>query len=66
MAGKIEPVKQDQDSVKHDIRNQLSNIAFCAEQLRFELPQLNDDIKFYIDTIAAGCKKINELLRNTD
>ncbi|NCD69423.1 hypothetical protein [Mucilaginibacter agri] len=52
--------------VKHDIRNQLSNMTLCVEQLRFELPDVSDDILFYIDTIAAGCVKINELLKKTD
>ncbi|OKS89048.1 hypothetical protein [Mucilaginibacter polytrichastri] len=53
-------------SLKHDIRNQLSNITLCVEQLKFELPEQNEDITFYIETIAAGCKKINELLKSTD
>ena len=52
--------------LKHDIRNQLSNIALCVEQLKFELPNQTEDIAFYIETIAAGCKKINDLLKSTD
>jgi hypothetical protein len=66
MADKTEKIDPAMGSLKHDIRNQLSNIALCAEQLRFELPEISEDITFYIDTIAAGCKKINELLKGTD
>ena len=66
MADEHDKIDPALGSLKHDIRNQLSNIALCAEQLRFELPEVNEDITFYIDTIAAGCKKINELLKGTD
>jgi hypothetical protein len=66
MADEHEKIDPAIGSLKHDIRNQLSNIALCAEQLRFELPEPGEDITFYIDTIAVGCKKINELLKNTD
>lgn len=61
------PEKTGLAMVKHDIRNQLSNMTLCVEQLRFELPDgLSEDILFYIETIAAGCVNINELLKKTD
>ena len=48
--------------VKHDIKNQLSNISLALEQLRFEIPDQNEDCKYYLDTIFASVKKINTLL----
>lgn len=46
----------------HDIRNQLSNISLALEQLRFEIPDQNEDCKYYLDTIFSSCKKINTIL----
>lgn len=66
MADDSEKIDPALGSLKHDIRNQLSNITLCVEQLKFELPDQTEDITFYIETIAAGCKKINELLKSTD
>jgi nitrogen-specific signal transduction histidine kinase len=48
--------------VKHDIKNQLSNISLALEQLRFEVPDQNEDSKYYMDTIFSSVKKINTLL----
>ena len=55
----------ENDSVrklKHDVKNQLSNIILALNQLEFELPDVNADQKVYIDTINDSCKKINQLL----
>jgi hypothetical protein len=49
-------------TLKHDIRNQLSNIIMAIEQLRYELPQVSDDCRFYIKTINDSCSRINGLL----
>ena len=49
--------------IRHDIRNQLSNINLSVEQLRYEIPDdAGSDSAFYINTIAVSCAKINLLL----
>jgi len=48
--------------LKHDIKNQLSNIILAISQLEYELPDPNPDQQFYLDTINDSCKKINSLL----
>ena len=49
--------------IRHDIRNQLSNINLSIEQLKYEIPDdATSDTAFYINTIAMSCAKINLLL----
>jgi nitrogen-specific signal transduction histidine kinase len=48
--------------LRHDIRNQLSNVHLALEQLKYELPGINDESLFYIELIDTSAKKINELL----
>ena len=50
--------------LKHDVKNQLSNINLAIEQLRYELPDPTTDCVFYMDTIASSCAKINSLLKD--
>ena len=51
-------------TLKHDIRNQLSNIQLALEQLRYEIPEeSNADCTFYMDTIAMSCAKITLLIK---
>ena len=51
-------------TLKHDIRNQLSNIYLALEQLRYEIPEnAGPDCSFYIDTIAESCTKLTSLLK---
>ncbi|MBS7565433.1 hypothetical protein KHS38_13560 [Mucilaginibacter sp. Bleaf8] len=52
--------------LKHDVKNQLSNIHLAVEQLRYELPDPSSDTIFYMDTIATSCAKINDLLKGLD
>jgi nitrogen-specific signal transduction histidine kinase len=52
--------------LKHDIKNQLSNIHLALEQLKYELPELNDDGKFYVDMIVTSATKINTLLNEVE
>ena len=53
--------------VRHDIRNQLSNINLSIEQLKYELPDdAASDTSFYLNTIAVSCAKINLLLNDLD
>ena len=68
-----EPVKDDTFDgdnirrVRHDIRNQLSNINLSLEQLKYEIPDdVGSDSEFYIATIATSCEKINLLLNDLD
>ncbi len=49
--------------LKHDIKNQLSNIMIAVEQLRYELPNANNDCAFYMDAISSSCEKINLILK---
>ncbi len=50
--------------VRHDIRNQLSNIQLAAEQLRYEVPSdASEDYMLYINLIAESCGKINDFLK---
>lgn len=51
--------------LKHDVKNQLSNIHLALEQLKYELPDLSEDCLFYIDTIKTSSTKINSLLNET-
>jgi nitrogen-specific signal transduction histidine kinase len=52
--------------LKHDIRNQLSNVHLALEQLKYELPDINDEGLFYIEMIDTSAKKINELLSDAE
>lgn len=50
--------------IRHDIRNQLSNIQLAAEQLRYEIPpDASDDYLLYINLITESCGKINDFLK---
>ena len=51
-------------TIKHDIKNQLSNILLLAEQLKYEVPDTNPDCLMYIDMISASTKKIDEILNS--
>ena len=49
--------------IRHDIRNQLSNINLAIEQLKYEIPDdAGSDSEFYINTIGISCAKINLML----
>ena len=43
---------QDLRLLKHDIKNQLSNIHLALDQLRYEVENPNTDLIFYMDTIV--------------
>ena len=62
----FESDKSPEDKVRrlrHDIRNQLSNINLAVEQLKYEIPDdAGSDSEFYINTIAISCAKINMML----
>jgi nitrogen-specific signal transduction histidine kinase len=50
-------------NLKHDIKNQLSNIHLALEQLRYEVSDPTADALFYMDTIAMSSAKIDSLLK---
>ena len=50
--------------LRHDIKNQLSNIHLELEQLRFELPDASEDCIFYMDLISKSSTKIDTLLKD--
>jgi nitrogen-specific signal transduction histidine kinase len=52
--------------LRHDIKNQLSNLFLAVEQLRYEIPEPSEDCLFYLDLIAKSSAKINTLLRETE
>ena len=49
-------------TLKHDIKNQLSNIYLALEQLRYEIPNASEDCIFYLDSISMSSAKIDKLL----
>ncbi|OOQ60616.1 hypothetical protein [Mucilaginibacter pedocola] len=49
-------------TLKHDIKNQLSNITLAIEGLRFELEDTPGDFALYIDSVRQSAKKIDSLL----
>ncbi len=44
--------------VRHDIKNQLSNIHLALETLKFEVPNPSDDYTFCLETIFTSAAKI--------
>ncbi len=53
-------------TLKHDIKNQLSNIYLALEQLRYEIPDATEDCTFYLESISISSAKIESLLRESD
>ncbi|MBL4678023.1 MAG: hypothetical protein JKY70_17725 [Mucilaginibacter sp.] len=48
--------------LRHDVRNQLSNIQLALAGLEFECEGADEDLSLYISSIAQSAKKIDELL----
>jgi signal transduction histidine kinase len=53
---------KDPDMLKHDIRNQLSNIQLALEGLKYEVDNQNGELDLYFDSMAQSAKKIDKLL----
>ena len=53
-------------ALKHDVKNQLSNILLAIEQLRYEIPEPTEDCVFYLDSISLSSAKIDTLLKEVD
>jgi nitrogen fixation/metabolism regulation signal transduction histidine kinase len=52
--------------LRHDIKNQLSNIHLALETLKYEIDAPTEDITFCLDTILSSAAKINELLKEPE
>ena len=52
--------------LRHDIKNQLSNITLAIGELRHELDDASADCKTYLDMISQAALKIDHLLKETD
>ncbi|MEB0249512.1 MULTISPECIES: histidine kinase dimerization/phospho-acceptor domain-containing protein [unclassified Mucilaginibacter] len=50
------------DMLKHDIKNQLSNIYLALEGLRYEVEDQSSDLGLYMDSITQSAQKIDKLL----
>ena len=59
-------VNQPLRALKHDVKNQLSNILLAIEQLRYEIPEPTPDCIFYLDSISLSSAKIDTLLQEVD
>lgn len=53
---------EEMRELKHDIKNQLSGMILCLEQLRDELHPAPPDWKYYLDSIGDGCDNIIKIL----
>ena len=51
--------------LRHDIKNQLSNITLIIGELRHELTDSSDDCKMYLDMMEKSALTINDLLKET-
>jgi hypothetical protein len=58
--------KETLRAMRHDVKNQLSNIYLALEQLRYEIPEPTADCIFYLDSISMSSAKIDNLLRETE
>jgi nitrogen fixation/metabolism regulation signal transduction histidine kinase len=52
------------EMLKHDIKNQLSNIQLALEGLKYEAEDIDGDFGLYLDSITQSTAKIDKLLNN--
>jgi nitrogen fixation/metabolism regulation signal transduction histidine kinase len=52
--------------LRHDIKNQLSNIHMALETIRYETPNPSEDFAFCMETIFTSAAKINDLLKEPE
>lgn len=52
--------------LKHDIKNELSGMILCMEQLKYEMSDPSADMQYYIDSISSGFVNINKILNSVD
>lgn len=48
--------------LKHDIKNQLSNIQLALEGIRYEMEDQEGDMFLYMDSMMKSAQKIDRLL----
>jgi len=53
-------------ALKHDIKNQLTNITLVLSQLRYELPDITPECADYLEMIEASARQIDNLLNETE
>ncbi len=51
--------------LRHDIKNQLSNINLVIGELKFELKTASADCHMYLDILEKSVESIDEMLKNT-
>ena len=49
--------------IKHDVKNQLSNIHLALDTMKHEVDNPTEDFKFCIETIAQSASKIDALIK---
>jgi hypothetical protein len=52
-------------TLRHDIKNQLSNISLLVAELKHEVINPSPDCKMYLDMIDRSVSTIDALLKNT-
>ncbi len=52
--------------IKHDIKNQLSNINLVTEQLKYEMQNAPADQLDYLEMIVSSTSKIDAILNSTN
>jgi signal transduction histidine kinase len=52
--------------IKHDIKNELSNIHLALEALQYEIQNPTEDHTFFLNTINNSTLKIDELINLMD
>jgi nitrogen fixation/metabolism regulation signal transduction histidine kinase len=50
--------------LKHDIKNQLSNIQLALEGLKYETADRKEELSLYVDSISRSAIKIDKLLND--
>ena len=53
-------------TIRHDIKNQLSNIHLALDTMKHEVNDPSEDFDFCLDTVKQSAAKIDELLKPLD
>ena len=52
-------------TLRHDIKNQLSNINLIIGELKYELKTSSADCHMYLDMLEKSVESIDDMLKNT-
>jgi len=66
MAGGRDIDEQTFRTIKHDIKNQLSNVNLLIAQLKYELRDAPEDQLGYLEMMAETTAKIDAILSSTE